>query len=135
MLQPGATLNNGQYVIIRLIGQGGFSFVYLAKDVPMAEQVAVKELIPTLVNDPSALQRFVNEARGSRQLAHQNIVRTYNFFQEQSNYYTVMEYVAGGSLEDKILTYGTAPVDQVARLGIEIAEGLQCAARSSDRPL
>ena len=50
-LNPNDTLSNGHYRIIRQLGRGGFGFVYLAEDTLLAEEVAIKELIPALVGD------------------------------------------------------------------------------------
>jgi eukaryotic-like serine/threonine-protein kinase len=62
-LQPGDALLNGQYRIVRQIGRGGFGYVYMAQHALLAEEVAVKELIPALVGDEELLKRFLAEAR------------------------------------------------------------------------
>jgi serine/threonine protein kinase len=64
-LNDGDTLNNDHYRIIRLLGRGGFGFVYLAQDTLLGEQVAIKELIPALVGDESMLKRFLAGARAT----------------------------------------------------------------------
>ena len=100
VLKPGDTLLNGQYRILRQIGRGGFGFVYLAQDTLLHEQVAVKELLPALVGDEETLKRFLTEAKATMRLTHKRIVRTHNIFSEGGNYYIIMEYMAGGSLEE-----------------------------------
>ena len=62
-LNPGKTLLNGQYRILRQLGRGGFGFVYQAQDTLLGEEVAIKELIPALVGDEAMLKRFLAEAR------------------------------------------------------------------------
>jgi serine/threonine protein kinase len=57
-LKPGDTLFNGQYRILRQLGRGGFGFVYEAQDTLLVEQVAVKELIPALVNEARVPEGF-----------------------------------------------------------------------------
>ena len=102
-LQPGDTLLNGQYRIQRQLGRGGFGFVYLAQDTHLGEEVAIKELIPGLLGDESTLRRFLAEAKATMRLTHERIVRTYHVFPEKGNHYIVMEFMPGGSLEERFL--------------------------------
>ncbi len=126
-LNPDDTLLNGHYSIVRLLGRGGFGFVYLAQDTLLGEQVAIKELIPALVGDDSMLKRFLAEARATMRLTHKHIVRTHNVFHESGNYYIVMEYMAGGSLEERLRESGSLPVSEAVRVAAEVCEGLACA--------
>jgi serine/threonine protein kinase len=126
-LNPGDTLSNGHYRIIRQLGRGGFGFVYLAQDTLLGEDVAIKELIPALVGDEVMLKRFLAEAKATMRLTHKQIVRTHNVFSEGGNYYIVMEYMAGGSLEDRLREQGPLPVDGAVRVAAEVCEGLACA--------
>ena len=77
-LKPGHTLLNDHYRIVRLLGKGGFGFVYEAQDTLLGEHVAVKELIPALVGDEIILKRLLAEAKATMRLAHKHIVRTHN---------------------------------------------------------
>ncbi len=126
-LDPGDTLLNGHYRILGLLGRGGFGFVYLAQDTLLGEQVAVKELIPALVGDEAMLKRFLAEARATMRLTHRHIVRTHNVFHERGNYYIVMEYMAGGSLEERLRATDRLPVSEAVRVAAEVCEGLSCA--------
>ncbi|MEJ2736793.1 MAG: serine/threonine-protein kinase [Anaerolineae bacterium] len=126
-LNPGHTLSNGHYRILRLLGRGGFGFVYLAQDTLLDEEVAIKELIPALVGDEVMLRRFLAEARATMRLTHKRIVRTYNIFSEDGNYYIVMEYMPGGSLEERLREHGPLPVEEAVRAAAEVCEGLACA--------
>ncbi len=123
-LIPGHTLLNGQYRIVRLLGRGGFGFVYLAHDSILGEDVAVKELIPALVGDEIILKRFLAEAKATMRLAHDRIVRTHNVFVEGGNYYIAMEYMPGGSLEERLRDGQYLAVDEVIRVAVQVAEGL-----------
>ena len=125
-LKPGDTLLNEQYQILRQLGRGGFGFVYLAQDRLLGEQMALKELIPALVGDEVVLKRFLAEARATIRLTHERIVRTYNVFNEAGNYYIAMEYMAGGSLENR-LRAGPIPPAEAARIAADVAEGLHYA--------
>jgi serine/threonine-protein kinase len=126
-LKPGDTLFNGQYSIVRLLGRGGFGYVYEAQDTLLAEKVAVKELIPALVGDEMLLRRFLAEAKATMRLRHKRIVGTHNLFSEGDNYYIVMEYTAGGSLEQWLRENGPMPVAGAVQMAAEVCEGLACA--------
>ena len=123
-LHPGESLARSKYRIIRLLGRGGFGFVYLAEDTLLRKQRAIKELIPALAGDPMTLRRFFKEASATQEFRHPNIVATYDLFTEGENYYIVMEYLPGGSLSDRLAA--SLPLTQIEaqRLGVEIAEGL-----------
>jgi eukaryotic-like serine/threonine-protein kinase len=125
-LKAGDRLLNGQYHILRQLGRGGFGFVYLAQDRLLGEQVALKELIPALVGDEAVLKRFLAEARATIRLTHERIVRTYNVFSEAGNYYIAMEYMAGGSLDDR-LQAGPLPPAEAVRIAADVLEGLHYA--------
>jgi formylglycine-generating enzyme required for sulfatase activity len=126
-LNPGDSLLNGHYRIIRQLGRGGFGFVYLAQDTLLDEAVAIKELIPALVGDETMLKRFLAEAKATMRLRHKRIVGTHNVFNEGGNYYIVMEYMPGGSLEERLRQQGSIPVDEAIRIAAEVCEGLACA--------
>jgi serine/threonine protein kinase len=126
-LGSGDTLFNGHYRILHHLGRGGFGFVYLAQDTLLDEPVAIKELIPALVGDETMLKRFLAEAKATMRLTHKLIVRTYNVFHEGSNYYIVMEYMPGGSLEERLREQGALPVEEAIRIAAEVCEGLACA--------
>jgi formylglycine-generating enzyme required for sulfatase activity/serine/threonine protein kinase len=126
-LNPGDSLLNGQYRIQRLLGRGGFGFVYQARDTLLDRDVAIKELISGLVGDEAMLKRFLVEARATMELTHEHIVRTHNVFQEGDNYYIVMECMAGGSLEERLRERGPLPVDEAVQVAAEVCEGLDYA--------
>jgi serine/threonine-protein kinase len=126
-LQPGDTLLNGQYRIIRQIGKGGFGSVYLAQDTHLREQVAIKELIPGLVGDEAMLKRFLAEAKTTLRLTHPRIVRTHHVFPGRGNYYIAMEYMPGGSLEERLREQGPVAVREALRVAVHVCEGLSYA--------
>jgi len=123
------TLLNGQYRILRLLGRGGFGFVYEAQDTLVHREIAIKEMIPALVGEEAILRRFLVEARATMELSHEQIVRTHNVFQEGGNYYIVMECMAGGSLEERLRGKGALPVEEAVRIASEVCAGLDYAHR------
>jgi len=126
-LNAGDTLLNGQYHIVGLLGRGGFGYVYQARDTQIGEDVAIKELIPTLVGDEAMLKRFLYEAKMTLRLTHPQIVRTHHVFADRGNYYIVMECMSGGSLESYLSSYPSMPVDMALRIAGEICAGLSYA--------
>jgi serine/threonine protein kinase len=96
-LQAGDMLH-GQYQILAQIRRGGFGYVYHARDVHVHGDVAIKELIPSLVRDEAMLRCFLAEAKATMRLSHEHIARTHTVFLEDGNY-SVMECMAGDSLE------------------------------------
>jgi serine/threonine-protein kinase len=125
MLQPGTVLDS-KYQIEAVIGQGGFGHVYRARERLTGEAVAIKELVPTFVHNPEMVKRFVQEARATLRLKHGHIARTYGIFQDQGTYYLAMEYLAGGSLADR-LNQGPLAIDQAADIAADLCGALHYA--------
>jgi eukaryotic-like serine/threonine-protein kinase len=111
-LESGTRL--GPYEIVAPIGAGGMGEVYRARDTRLDRSVAIK-----IVPDQSLKQRFDREAKIISSLNHPNICALYDV----GDSYIVMEYVEGESLADR-LSKGPLPIDQVLRLGAEIASAL-----------
>ena len=101
--------------------------VYLARDVSLDRQVAVKVLFPEFANDPSFVERFRREAKAAANLNHPNIVGIYDWGQEQGTYYIVMEYVVGRSMADVLRSTGPLSPDRAAEIASDVAEGLSSA--------
>lgn len=81
-LEPGQMIRD--YQIIRPLGEGGMGEVWLANEVLLERQVAIKRLNPLLTQDPQFIQRFRNEARIQAQLTHENIVQLITFFSSRN---------------------------------------------------
>jgi len=124
MTEPGDTLLRGRYRVTRLLHRGGFGFIYLARDNLLGKDVALKELIPALAEDSATLKRFIREAQVTFRLAHTNIVRTLNVFTDRDNYYIVMEYLPGGSLEELLREREQLPLDEAVLIIADICAGL-----------
>ncbi|MRX73355.1 Stk1 family PASTA domain-containing Ser/Thr kinase [Bacillus lacus] len=93
---------NGRYKIKEVIGGGGMANVYLAKDVILEREVALKVLRFDFANDDEFIRRFRREAQSATSLAHPNIVSIYDVGEEKDIYYIVMEYVDGTTLKQYI---------------------------------
>ena len=127
MSDEGLTVFNGRYELLRRIARGGMADVYLARDVSLDRQVAVKVLFPEFANDPSFVERFRREAKAAANLNHPNIVGIYDWGQEQGTYYIVMEYVVGRSMADVLRSTGPLSPDRAAEIASDVAEGLSSA--------
>jgi eukaryotic-like serine/threonine-protein kinase len=93
---------SGRYKIINLIGGGGMANVYLARDIILERDVAIKILRFDFSNDEQFIKRFRREAQAATSLNHENIVSIYDVGEDEGIYYIVMEYVRGYTLKQYI---------------------------------
>jgi serine/threonine protein kinase len=114
----------GKYRMLRLLGSGGMSTVYLAEHRLMHRQRAIKVLPRRRVNDSSYLARFHLEAQATAQLDHPNIVRCYDVDNEDDTHYIVMEYIEGKDLNTIVKEDGPLPLDLACNYIAQAAEGL-----------
>ena len=118
----GTTLQN--YYIESVLGEGGMGKVYKATDTVLGRVVAVKSLNASLTNQPSFLERFKNEAKILARLSHPNIAVLYNYLQNGSDYYMIMEYVEGENLDQLTKKNRTIPCHAVVPMMVQALEGL-----------
>src|SRR5271163_919745 len=126
-LSPGTRL--GPYEILDPIGAGGMGEVYRARDTRLDRTVAIKILPAHLSSDPVRKQRFEREAKTISSLNHPHICVLHDVGQQDGIDYLVMECIEGESLA-KRLEKGPLPLDQVLRMGMQIADALDKAHRS-----
>ncbi len=110
------------YRIIRKINQGGMSTVYLAIQLSVGREVALKVMSPALNADPVFSERFQREANIVGQLSHPHIVSIYDIGRFKNLNYIAMDYLAGGSIHDKMGTGLSA--NEALRITEEIANAL-----------
>jgi serine/threonine protein kinase len=93
----------GQYRLEELIASGGMARIYKAVDTNLERTVAVKILMPELIElDDTLIERFEREAKAVAQLEHDNIVRIYDYRRQDDRYYIVMNYIEGYDLADEL---------------------------------
>ncbi len=114
------------YEMREILGQGGFGIVLKAFDEKLQRLVAIKVLGPQLASNATARQRFVREARSVAAVRHENVVQVFEV-EEEPVPYLVMEYVAGGTLQGWIDRDGPLEVQQIVRIGAQVAAGLAAA--------
>ena len=126
-LRPGAVFAN-RYEVKEILGAGGMGVVYRAFDRELQEPVAIKTLRPeALAGGSVALDRFKQEIRLARRIAHRNVVRTYDLGEVNGMYYLTMEYVEGTSLKQLIVSRGKLPVAVALTVGKQLCRALEVA--------
>ena len=119
-----ATLAEGRYRLIEVIGSGGMATVYRAFDTRLQVARAIKVLLPALANRERLRARFEAEARTMALLEHRNIVRVYDVGSDGNRVYIVMELVEGGSLVDRLEERGPLPSRQAVDVCLHVLAGL-----------
>ncbi len=153
-LQPNTLLQGGKYRIVKTLGQGGFGITYLAMkkiidkddlgEIETWVKVTIKEFFmkehcdrdtqTSHVSVPLDTNRdlvdkfkakFIKEAHNISKLKHDNIIKVQKVFEENNTAYYVMEYIEGGSLSDRINSYGAMSETEALHYTRQIASALQ----------
>jgi serine/threonine protein kinase len=119
----------GDYQLLRRLGRGGMAEVYLAEQLSLRRQVALKVLRKSLAGDSAYIRRFQHEAQAAAKLVHANIVQIYEVGCVDGTYYICQEYVPGQNLKQLLARLGHG-VDEVQAINImrQVAAGLHKAA-------
>ena len=113
------TVIAGRYRLQEILGRGGMSEVWCAEDLELGRLVALKLLAPD-----ADRARFEREARAVASLAHPNITQVYDFGEWQGRPYMLLEYLPGGTLEDRLANGEPLPDDEAFAIAAGIAAGL-----------
>jgi len=114
-------LVEGKYKIERMVGKGGMGAVFLAHDLTLEREVAIKVLPPDISMDEHIVKRFQQEAKTAAKLDHTNIIPIYRVESEGGLNYFIMKYIAGTSLEDVIDEKKPLTIDYIQRVLWEAA--------------
>ena len=117
----------GRYHLLDRLGEGGMGVVYRAYDERLQREVAVKVLPAGLLADETARKRFRREALALSQLNHPNIETVHDFGHEDGVDFLVLELIPGTTLDALLAARGALPGEEVLRLGVQLASGLQAA--------
>jgi len=117
------TTLNGKYLLTRQIGAGAFGEVYVATDLTLKREVAVKLLKP--FPDPNYEERFLSEARLTSQLTHAHTLTVDDFGQHEQRLYLVTELLKGESLPDHLSRVGRLSPQRVTELFVPICSALE----------
>ncbi|HUO47299.1 MAG TPA: PASTA domain-containing protein [Acidimicrobiales bacterium] len=115
---------SGRYRIESALGTGASAHVYAAWDVTLQRRVAVKLLHPALATDTAFLRRFRSEAQSAAALAHPHVLAVFDWGEDESGPFLVLEYLGGGSLRDMFDDGRRLSASQVVSIGIQAADGL-----------
>ncbi len=121
----------GRYEILEKTGVGGMATVYVARDLVLNRQVAVKVLKEEFTTDEEFVKRFNTEAQAAASLSHANIVSIYDVGNEDNIYYIVMELVRGKTLKQIITEEGAIPWKWAVNIAIQIASALEMAHKNN----
>ncbi len=121
---PHLPITIGRYEIKRHLGRGGFADVYLAEDPELGREVAIKVPRKDRLLSAEELRRFEEEANTAANLKHKSIVEVYEVGRQDAGVYFAMEYMAGGSIADLLMTDAPLSPNRAARLLVPIAEAL-----------
>jgi serine/threonine protein kinase len=114
----------GEYSLQRELGRGGMGVVYLAREVQLDRDVAIKVLPAHLAQSPSARERFLREARMAAGLSHPHIVPIHRVSEIDGFVFFVMSYVEGETLGERLRTRGPLPPAEAMRVMREVSWAL-----------
>jgi len=103
----------GEYEVYGELGRGGMATVYLAQDLALGRQVAIKVMSPALVHGEGMVERFKREARTAAGLSHPNIIPVYAVRETDRLLFFVMKFVKGRSLDSVIKELGPLPIPMI----------------------
>jgi WD40 repeat protein/serine/threonine protein kinase len=127
--KPNSLGRLGHYEVLEVIGRGGMGIVLRAFDEKLHRVVAIKVLAPALAGNTEDRQRFVREARAAAAITHENVIAIHAVEDARRVPYLVMQYIDGKTLQDKFDSGGPVPLQEILRIGLQVAEGLAAAHR------
>ncbi|MBZ0200155.1 MAG: protein kinase [Ignavibacteriaceae bacterium] len=113
------------YKIEKLLGKGGMGKVYLTSDVNTKQKVALKVLMPELLQDEENKKRFSGEARMLSSFNHPNIVKVYELGESENTGYIAMEYLPGGTLKEYLDNNYPLSWEEMKNIFLQICSGLE----------
>jgi serine/threonine protein kinase/tetratricopeptide (TPR) repeat protein len=119
----------GRYEVIEELDKGGMGEVYRVFDKKMEEEVTLKLIRPEIAADRKTIERFRNELKFARKIAHKNVCRMYDLNEEEGTPYITMEYVPGENLKSIIAMTKQLSVSTAVNIAKQICEGLAEALR------
>jgi serine/threonine protein kinase len=116
------------YEIIRMLGHGGMSYVYLAYDATNQQKVVLKFPNAELLGDIAVFERYRREAEIGNRVRHPNVQQVLNADEKRTADYLVVEYIQGRTLRSVLEDYapGPLPVTDAINITIQICEALAC---------
>jgi serine/threonine protein kinase/Tfp pilus assembly protein PilF len=122
-LSRGAVFAN-RYEIIEELGRGGMGRLYRVLDIKINQEVAMKILRPEISRDQETIDRFSNELRLARQVAHKNVCRMYHLGEFEETHFIIMEFIPGQDLQSMIKMTKQLSTETAISIAKQINEGL-----------
>ncbi|MDZ4818326.1 MAG: serine/threonine-protein kinase [Planctomycetota bacterium] len=124
---PGSLGRLDYFDVVEKVGRGGMGIVLKAFDNCLHRYVAIKVLRPQAAAGHNAQQRFIREVRSAAAIRHENVVSIYYVDEVRDQYYLVMEFVPGLSLEQRLSEGRQLELKEILRIGMQLANGLSAA--------
>jgi serine/threonine protein kinase len=118
------TIFADRYEVLEELGKGGMGEVYKVRDKKLDEDIALKVLKPEIAADKGRIERFKNELKFARKIAHRNVCKMYDLNEEEETPYITMEYVKGEDLKSFIRKKERLKEKEVIAIAKEVCEGL-----------
>lgn len=125
--EPGSLGRLDHYEVLEIVGKGGTGIVLRARDTKLVRVVAIKVLAASLATSGAARQRFAREARAAACVRDDHVIAIYAVEDRGSFPYLVMEFIQGCTLEALIRRNGALGVNEILRIGVQVASGLAAA--------
>ena len=119
----------GRYDIIEELGRGGMGRVYRVEDTKVQEEIALKLIKPEISVDQKTIERFRNELKIARKIAHRHVCRIFDLGEDNGTHFITMEYVPGEDLKNLIRRVGRLDTDTIVKIAKQICSGLSEAHR------
>ena len=113
-----------RYEVLEELGKGGMGEVYRVKDEKLDEDMALKVLKPEIAADKIIIERFKNELKLARKIAHKHVCKMYDLNEEEATPYITMEYVKGEDLKSFIRGKGRSTQEEAVAIAKQVCEGL-----------
>jgi len=114
----------GRYQVIEELGHGGMGRVYKVFDTKIKERIALKLIMPEVSSNKENIERFNNELKLARRIAHKNVCRMFDIGEDQGTYFITMEYVPGQDLRGLIRQSKQLAIGTAIAIAKQVCEGL-----------
>jgi hypothetical protein len=117
----------GAYEVVDWVGEGGMGVVFKGYEPALNRYVAIKVLAPQWSADSAARRRFTREAQAAAAISHPHVITIHAVGEWRGQPFLVMEFVTGGSLQQRIDEGGPIELKELLRMGVQVASGLAAA--------
>ncbi|MBM3285475.1 MAG: hypothetical protein FJY81_06340, partial [Candidatus Aminicenantes bacterium] len=118
------TIFADRYEIIEELGKGGMGKVYRVEDTKLKQEIALKLIKPEIASDKKTIERFRNELKTARMIAHKNVCRMFDLGEAEGSHFITMEYVRGEDLKSMIRMSGQLGTGTAINICRQLCEGL-----------